>query len=61
MVLGEEWEGPARRKKRECKNLNKTWTDLKQLDQSRVRWRVGVVPVGIKKTKKKKKSAPGRL
>ena len=28
---------------KECKNLNKTWSDLKQLAQSRVRWRVGVV------------------
>ena len=28
---------------RECKNLNKTWPDLKQLPQSRVRWRVGIV------------------
>ena len=28
---------------RKCNNLNKTWTDLKQLAQSRVRWRVGVV------------------
>ena len=28
---------------RECKNLNKTWPDLKQLAQSRVRWRVGLV------------------
>ena len=28
---------------RECKNLNKTWSRLKQLAQSRVRWRVGVV------------------
>ena len=27
----------------ECKNLNKTWPDLKQLAQSRVRCRVGVV------------------
>ena len=36
---------------RECKNLNNTWPDLKQLAQSRARWRVGV---GIKETKKKK-------
>ena len=28
---------------RKCKNLNKTWSDLKQLAQSRVRRRVGVV------------------
>ena len=28
---------------RECKNLNKSCSDLKQLAQSRVRWRVGVV------------------
>ena len=28
---------------RERKNLNKTWPDLKQLAQSRVRWRVDVV------------------
>ena len=28
---------------RECKNLNKTWPDLKQLAQSRVRCRVGIV------------------
>ena len=28
---------------RGCKNLNKTWPDFKQLAQSRVRWRVGVV------------------
>ena len=28
---------------RVCKNLNKTLPDLKQLAQSRVRWRVGVV------------------
>ena len=28
---------------RECKNLKKTWPDLKQLAKSRVRWRVGVV------------------
>ena len=27
--------------KRECKNLNKTWSDLKELAQ----WRVGVVDV----------------
>ena len=33
------------------KNLNKTWSDLKQLAQSRVRFRVGV---GIKKIKKRK-------
>ena len=30
---------------RECKNLNKTWPDLKQLALSTVRWRVGVVDV----------------
>ena len=29
---------------RECKNLNKTWPDLKQLVQSRVRWRVALCP-----------------
>ena len=42
---------------RECKNLNKIWSDLKQLVQSRVPWRVGVVdvPIGIKEIKKKKK------
>ena len=28
---------------KECKNLNKTWSDLKQVAQSRVRCRVGVV------------------
>ena len=28
---------------RECKSLHKTWPDLKQLAQSRVRWRVGFV------------------
>ena len=28
---------------RECKNLNKTWPDLKQLVQSRVLWRVVIV------------------
>ena len=28
---------------RQCKNVNKTWSDLKQLAQSRVRCRVGVV------------------
>ena len=33
-VLGEEWE---------CKDLNKTSSDMKQLAQSRVRWRVGVI------------------
>ena len=37
---------------RDCKNLNKTWSNLKQLAQSRVRWRVGVVDE-IKKIKKK--------
>ena len=30
-------------RRRECKNLNKTWPDLKQLAQSRARWRVGIV------------------
>ena len=41
---------------RECKNLNKSWSDLKKLAQSRVRWRVGVVDVqvGIKEIQKKK-------
>ena len=29
--------------KRECKDLNKTWSDIKLLAQSRVRWRAGVV------------------
>ena len=33
----------SRTVERECKNLNKTWTDLKQLAQSRVRCTVGVV------------------
>ena len=28
---------------RRCKNLNKTWSNLKQLAQSRVQWRVGIV------------------
>ena len=28
---------------RECKHLNETWFDLKQVAQARVRWRVGVV------------------
>ena len=45
MVLGEEREDPARRVRtveRECKK-KKTWPDLKQLAQSRVRWRVVVV------------------
>ena len=27
---------------RECKNLNKSWPDLKQLAQSRIRCRVGI-------------------
>ena len=38
---------------KECKNLNKTWSDLKPLDQSKVWWRVGVVDVEIKKKKKR--------
>ena len=28
---------------RECKDLNKIYSDMKQLAQSRVLWRVGVV------------------
>ena len=28
---------------RECKHLNKTWPDLKEVAQSKVRWRVGIV------------------
>ena len=27
----------------DCKNLNKIWSDLRQLAQSRVRWSVGLV------------------
>ena len=47
MVLEEEKGRPCetwrRTMARECKNLNETWPDLKQLAQSRVRWRVGIV------------------
>ena len=41
---------------RESNDLNKTWSDMKQLARSRVPWRVGVVdvPVGIKEIKKEK-------
>ena len=40
---GRPCETCRRTVKGECKNLNKTWPDLKQLAQSRVRWRVGTV------------------
>ena len=40
---GRPCETSRRTVERECKNLNKTWPDLKQLAQSRVRWRVGIV------------------
>ena len=40
---GRSCETCRRTVQRECKNLNKTWSDLKQLSQSRVRCRVGVV------------------
>ena len=43
---------------RECRNLNKTWLDLKQLAQSRFGGELALlmpyVLVGIKETKKKK-------
>ena len=28
---------------RECKDLNNNWSDMKQLGQSRVQWKLGVV------------------
>ena len=41
-------DGIGRRKRRqtverECQHLNKTWSVMKQLAQSRVRWRVDIV------------------
>ena len=40
---GRPCETCRRTVERECKNLNKTLSDLKQLAQSKVRWGVGVV------------------
>ena len=40
---GRPCETCRRTVERECKNLNNTWSNLKQLAQSRVRWRVGVL------------------
>ena len=40
---GRPCETCRRTMERECKNLNKTWPDLKQLTQSSVGWRVDVV------------------
>ena len=37
------WQTWRRTVERDCKNVKKTWSDLKQLAKSRVRWKVGVV------------------
>ena len=43
MVLGEEKGEPARREDELWKGSAIIWSDLKQLAQSTVRWRIGVV------------------
>ena len=39
---------------RECKNLNKPWPDLKQLAQSRVRWRCPMSRSGSRKLRRRR-------